>query len=219
MQLTDSVAFTFGLALLFLLGAVVGNRLARDYRSRRGASIQTVALVWALAGIHFGLVVLAAVKSTWHFALPTAVALGGGMALAGIGAVTCLGAAYAFRSFQRLNCMDDTRLVTEGVYRWSRNPQLVGWTLVLGGVGLVRGSAMVLFLALVGWVGYRLHLPTEEEHLRRLFGDAYEAYRCRTHCYFGRPPGHRTVWSHGGAAEQSDTADERVHVPKPPARR
>ena len=50
MQLTDSVAFTFGLALLFLLGAVVGNRLARDYRSRLGASIQTVALVWTFSG-------------------------------------------------------------------------------------------------------------------------------------------------------------------------
>jgi protein-S-isoprenylcysteine O-methyltransferase Ste14 len=197
-ELEDSVIFVFGLASLFVLGAVVRNRLARDYRSRRGASIQTVAFVWALTGIHFGLVMLAAMKSTWHFALPAAVALGGGMALASIGAVICLGAAYAFRSFQRLNFMDDTRLVTEGVYRWSRNPQLVGWTLVLGGVGLVRGSAMVLFLALVGWVGYRLHLPTEEEHLRRVFGDAYEAYRCRTRCYFGRPRG---------------------QVPKPPAHR
>jgi protein-S-isoprenylcysteine O-methyltransferase Ste14 len=194
--------FVFGLALLFVLAAVVGNRLARDYRGRRGASIQTVAFVWALTGVHFGLVVLAAIKSTWHFALPKAVALGGGMALAGIGAVICLGAAYAFQSFQRLNFMDDTRLVTGGVYRWSRNPQLVGWTLVLGGVGLVRESAMVLFLALVGWVCCRLHLPTEEEHLRRVFGAAYEAYRCRTHRYFGRPWRQRTEGSHGGAAEE-----------------
>jgi protein-S-isoprenylcysteine O-methyltransferase Ste14 len=199
-ELNDSAIFVFGLAALFVLGAVVENRLARDYRSRRGASIQTVAFVWALTGIHFGLVVLAATKSTWHFAVPTAAALGGGMALAGIGAVICLGAVYAFRSFRRLNFMSDTRLVTEGVYRWSRNPQLVGWTLVLGGVGMVRGSAMVLFLALVGWVGYRLHLPTEEEHLRRVFGDAYEAYRRRTHRYFGCPRGHRTVSSHGSAA-------------------
>lgn len=71
----------------------------------------------------------------------------------------------------------------------------------LGGVGLVRGSAMVLFLALVGWVGYRLHLPTEEQHLQRVFGDAYEAYRCRTHRYFGRPWRQCTGSSHGGAAE------------------
>lgn len=133
MELNDSVILVFGLALLFVLAAVVGKRLARDYRSRRGASIQTVAFVWAFTGVHVGLVVLAAMKSTWHFALPKAVALGGGMALAGIGAVICVGAAYVFRSFRRLNFMDDTRLVTEGVYRWSRNPQLVGWTLVLGG--------------------------------------------------------------------------------------
>lgn len=46
---------------------------------------------------------------------------------------------------------------------------------------------MVLFLAGLVWVSYRLHLPTEEEHLRRVFGDAHEAYQRRTHRYFGPP--------------------------------
>ncbi len=187
MLLSDSSVFAFGLAFLFVLGAVVGNRLARDYRDRRGASIPTVALVWAWTGVHFGLVVLAVLKSTWHFELPRAWAFGGGMVLSGLGAAISLGAAYAFRSFKRLNFLDDTRLVTGGVYRWSRNPQLVGWTLVLAGLGLARGSAMVLLLAGVSVVAYELHLPAEEEHLRRVFGQAYEVYRRRTHRYFGRP--------------------------------
>ena len=155
--------------------------------SRRDASIKTVALVWALTGVHFGLVVVAAASSTWHFSLPAPLALGGGVVLMGVGAVLCVGAAYAFRSPRRLNFLEHTRLVTEGIYRWSRNPQLVGWTLVLVGLGLLRGSAMVLFLAGLVWVSYRLHLPTEEEHLRRVFGDDYEAYQRRTHRYFGPP--------------------------------
>jgi len=207
----DSLVFALGLALLLVLGAIVGKCLARDYRSRGGASIQTVALLWALTGLHFGLVVLAAVRSTWRFRLPTPLAVGGGVMLAGAGTVMYLGAVYAFRSFKRLNFLQDTRLVTGGIYRWSRNPQLVGWTLVLVGLGLVRGSAMVLLLALVAWVGYGLFLPTEEEHLRRVFGEAYEAYRCRTPCYLGRPRGHRTEGSHGRAAEQENGADGRRH--------
>jgi protein-S-isoprenylcysteine O-methyltransferase Ste14 len=183
--------FIVGWALMFVLGAVIWNRLARDYRRRPGASIQTVALVWALSPVHFSLVVLAAVKSTWHFSLPTPLALGGGIVLAGVGAVVGLAAAYEFRwSLKRLNFLDNTRLVTEGIYRWSRNPQLVGWTLVLVGLGLIRGSAMVLLLALVVLLGYRLIMPLEEELLGRLFGDAYEAYRSRTHRYFGPPKKH-----------------------------
>ena len=187
MELNDSVIFAVGLTVLLVLGAVAGKRLARDYRSRRETSIQTVALVWALTGIHFSLVVLAVMKSTWHFGLYAPLGLGSGIVLMVAGAGMCLSAAYAFRSIRRMNFLDDTRLVTEGIYRWSRNPQLVGWTLVLLGLGLILGSAMVLFLAVVGFVGYRVYLPTEEEHLRRVYGDAYETYRRRTHRYFGLP--------------------------------
>lgn len=153
-----------------------------------GPSIQTVAAVWAFYAVHFSLVVLAAVESTWHFSLPTPVAVGCGIVLAAAGGAIYLSAAYAFRSVKRMSGLDSTRLVTEGIYRWSRNPQLVGWTLVLVGLGLVRGSAMVLLLTFVAWLSYRLCLPLEEELLRHLFGEAYELYRQRTHRYLG-PPG------------------------------
>jgi len=179
--------FILGLVLLFVLGAVMGNSLARDYRSRLNASILTVALVWACSSVHFSLVVLAAIRSTWHFNLPTSIGIGGGTVLMGIGVTICLAQAFAFRSFKRLNFLDHSRLVTEGIYRWSRNPGIVGWTIVLAGLGLVCESAMVMFLALVVLVSYRLLLPAEEEHLRRVFGDAYEVYRQRTARYFGLP--------------------------------
>jgi len=45
--------FILGLALLFVLGAVTHNRLARDYRNRLDARIQTVAWVWAFSSVHF----------------------------------------------------------------------------------------------------------------------------------------------------------------------
>jgi protein-S-isoprenylcysteine O-methyltransferase Ste14 len=180
--------FILGLVLLFVLGAVMGNNLARDYRSRLNARILTVAIVWAFSSVHFSLVMLAAIRSTWHFNLPTSIRIGGGMVLMGVGVTICFAQGFAFRwSFKRLNFLDHSRLVTEGIYRWSRNPGLVGWTIVLAGLGLVCESAMVMFLVLVVWVGYGLLLPAEEEHLCRVFGDAYEAYRQRTARYFGLP--------------------------------
>jgi protein-S-isoprenylcysteine O-methyltransferase Ste14 len=185
--MSDSWIFGLGLALLFVLGAVIARRLGPEYRSRLGPSIQTVAAVWAFYAVHFSLMVLAAVESTWHFSLPTPVAVGGGTVLAAVGGAIYLSAAYAFRSFKRMSGLDSSRLVTEGIYRWSRNPQLVGWSLVLVGLGLVCRSAMVLLLTLVAWLSYRLTLPLEEELLRRLFGEAYETYRHLTHRYLGPP--------------------------------
>jgi len=185
--MSDSWIFSLGLASVFVLAAVIGRRLGPEYQSRLAPSIQTVAAVWAFYAVHFALVVLAAVESTWHFSLPTPLAVSTGVVLAAVGGAVYLSAAYAFWSVRRMSGLDRTRLVTEGIYRWSRNPQLLGWTLVLVGLGLVRGSAMVLLLALVSWLSYRVYLPLEEKLLRRLFGEAYETYRHRTHRHFGRP--------------------------------
>jgi protein-S-isoprenylcysteine O-methyltransferase Ste14 len=182
--------FILGLALMFVLGVVIGRRLGPEYRSRLRPSIQTMAATMAFYWLHFGLVVLAAVESTCRFSLLTPVAVGGGIVLIGAGVAVYLSATYVF-GFKRQLGLDTTRLVTEGIYRWSRNPLFVGWALVLVGVGLVRESGMVLLLTLVFWVSYRLSLPLEEELLGRLYGEAYEAYRRRTHRYFGLPGGRR----------------------------
>jgi protein-S-isoprenylcysteine O-methyltransferase Ste14 len=170
---------------MFVLGVLIGRRLGPEYRSGLRPSIQTMAAATAFYWLHFGLVVLAVVKSTWHFSLLPPVAVGGGATLIVAGAALYLSAISVF-GFKRQLGLNTTRLVTEGIYRWSRNPLFVGWTLVLVGVGLVRESGMVLLLAAVFWVSYRLSLPLEEELLGRLYGEAYEAYRRRTHRYFGR---------------------------------
>jgi protein-S-isoprenylcysteine O-methyltransferase Ste14 len=142
--------------------------------------------VWAFCAVNFSLVVLAAVGSTWRFSLLAPLALGGGIAMIAVGGAIHLAATYTF-GFKRQSGLDTTHLVTEGTYRWSRNPLFVGWTLVLVGLGLARESAMVLLLALVCWVSYRLCLPLEEGLLGRLYGEACETYRQRTHRYYGPP--------------------------------
>jgi hypothetical protein len=94
--MSDRWVFSLGLALLFVLGAVIGRRLGPEYRSRLRPSIPTVVMVWVFSAAHFTLVVLAAVWSTWHFSLPALVALGGGIALIAVGAAMHLSATYVF---------------------------------------------------------------------------------------------------------------------------
>lgn len=172
--------------MLVLLSLIVGLRLGPECRNRLRPSSLTVCLVVVLYTIHFGLLMLAAIWSTWSFSLPVSITIGGGTALVVAGTAVYLSALYVF-GLKRQWGADTTRLVTEGIYRWSRNPLFLGWTLILVGIELIRGSAMVLLLTLFFWISYRLNLPLEEELLGRLYGKDYERYRHRTHRYFGPP--------------------------------
>lgn len=76
-------------------------------------------------------------------------------------------------------------LATGGVYRVSRNPQLVGWGLVLLGMAIAGRSAAALGL----WAGYAAMLPgtlrDEERALERAYGSQYRMYRRGTPRYLG----------------------------------
>jgi protein-S-isoprenylcysteine O-methyltransferase Ste14 len=74
-----------------------------------------------------------------------------------------------------------------GLYRYSRNPQIVAYSLVVIGYALLWPAWSGLV-----WVGLYLAIAhvmmrTEEEHLRRTYGAAYERYCARTPRYLGLP--------------------------------
>src|SRR5512146_1403659 len=155
--------FILGWALLLVLTAVLAKLLPRDYRRILRPSLPTMLITWAFTGVHFALTVVATEYSTWRFSLPSPLALGIGSLLVAAGLALGGGAAYVYRSVRRMNGLETNRLVTEGVYRWSRNPQTIGWTLILLGVALFRPSAMILLLAFFFFGTMRLYLPVEEE--------------------------------------------------------
>jgi protein-S-isoprenylcysteine O-methyltransferase Ste14 len=72
-------------------------------------------------------------------------------------------------------------LVTDGVFRVSRNPMYLGLALVLAGAAFLLGSVPALMVApaYAAWVGSRF-IAGEERRLAAQFGDAYSAYRART---------------------------------------
>ena len=74
-----------------------------------------------------------------------------------------------------------------GLYRYSRNPQIVAYGLVVIGYALLWPSWSGLI-----WVGLYLaiaHLMVrvEEEHLRQAYGEAYQRYCAETPRYLGLP--------------------------------
>ena len=73
-----------------------------------------------------------------------------------------------------------TRLVFEGPYRFSRNPDYIGQALVYAGIALVANSWWPLFtLPLVLFVVQRFVIEREERYLEGKFGEEYREYRAR----------------------------------------
>jgi protein-S-isoprenylcysteine O-methyltransferase Ste14 len=78
-----------------------------------------------------------------------------------------------------------TALVTDGLYRFTRNPMYVGMVLFLLGLALVLGSLGALLpVPLYALVIQKRFIEAEEAFLERLFGEEYRAYQRRTRRWF-----------------------------------
>jgi len=95
-----------------------------------------------------------------------------------VGVVLCLLGVTLFRSVAKVLCIETGKLTLSGPYRWSRNPQYVGWLLFLLGFALNDWSLWCLAALLIVMISLHLLVLVEEEHLRRVFGERYLAF-CR----------------------------------------
>lgn len=68
------------------------------------------------------------------------------------------------------------RMVTQGLYRFSRNPQWLGLVLVFMGASLAVASWLHLGLLLILVVTYHFQILTEEEACKDFYGEEYQAY-------------------------------------------
>lgn len=72
-----------------------------------------------------------------------------------------------------------TGLVTTGLFARSRNPIYTGLMGYALGLFVVAPGALTLALCVAGYVGVNVQVRLEEEHMARLHGAVYEAYRAR----------------------------------------
>ncbi|MBY4675233.1 methyltransferase family protein [Marinobacterium arenosum] len=89
------------------------------------------------------------------------------------------------RLFKKLNANimtfdEPTVLVTEGVYKYTRNPMYLGFAIAMLGFSVLMGAAISSFLLTVVFVFLtdRWYIAFEEQMMRRKFGQDYEKY-CR----------------------------------------
>jgi len=102
-----------------------------------------------------------------------------GTVIALFGLAVLLISIVSFHSMKKVLCVDPGKLATTGPYRWSRNPQYVGWFLFQLGFALNDWSLWCLAALLISGISLHLLVLVEEEHLHRTFGEQYAEF-CRS---------------------------------------
>ena len=84
---------------------------------------------------------------------------------------------------------DRTALVTNGIYRFSRNPAFLGFDLQYIGVLLMFCNLLTALFTAFAIAMLHMQILQEERHLSASFGAAYQAYRRDVFRYLGRRRG------------------------------
>lgn len=186
MGTTDNTVY--GLSSFLLLAAafiVFRVFVRRDYQHKGRLTLLSAILQWVIFGLWFIFAFYDA-PSDWPPPGVNMVITTIGLILLVIG-IPGMFIIMGTLGFRRSSGVKVNGLVQSGLYRWTRNPQLV-----IGGIGVV-GYAMVLqswhALGLVVLFAVTAHLMvlTEEEHLRKVFGEEYAHYCARVPRYLGLP--------------------------------
>ena len=119
----------------------------------------------------------------WPDGVWRAVLMMAGLFLAAAGIALDLATMMTFRHHRTtvLPHRPATRLITDGPFRYSRNPIYVGNTLLVAGAGLAFGIGWLIPAALAAALATaKLAIAREEQHLALRFGEDWQAYAART---------------------------------------
>lgn len=81
---------------------------------------------------------------------------------------------------------DKTKLVTDGIYKYSRNPAFLGFDLMYIGILLIYFNPLNLIFSIFAIVMLHLQILQEENYLSATFGEEYLNYKQNVHRYFGK---------------------------------
>ncbi len=81
---------------------------------------------------------------------------------------------------------DKTKIVTEGVYKFSRNPAFLGFDLMYIGVFLMYANFLTGFFTVFAVLMLHLQILQEEKYMLSEFGEEYADYKKHVCRYLGR---------------------------------
>lgn len=76
------------------------------------------------------------------------------------------------------------RLVTTGIYGWSRHPSYLGfWCFAVGTLLVLAGASSIIATVVILGVFFKKRIRFEEYYLVKMYGDEYLKYRCKVQTF------------------------------------
>jgi protein-S-isoprenylcysteine O-methyltransferase Ste14 len=108
-----------------------------------------------------------------------------GTGLTGLGCFIFIQAMVSMRTSWRVGIdkTTKTKLITHGIYKYSRNPAFVGFDFMFIGLFLMYPNLLTLIIFILNILAIHLLILQEEKHLKSMFGDEYIQYYNKTSRY------------------------------------
>jgi protein-S-isoprenylcysteine O-methyltransferase Ste14 len=109
-----------------------------------------------------------------------------GIFLTAVGVCTFISATIFMKSSWRVGIDKNTKttLVTDGIYKFSRNPAFLGFYLMFAGLFFTYSNLLTLFVLVINIITFHRLILQEEKHLLSMFGAEYESYKRKVPRYF-----------------------------------
>jgi protein-S-isoprenylcysteine O-methyltransferase Ste14 len=123
-------------------------------------------------------------KWIWAFSVPLPVQTAGTV-LAAAGVVLFIAAVVTMRGNWRagFDKNQNTSLVSNGIYRFSRNPAFVGFDLLYIGCALCFPNAAMIAAAVIAVTAFHVQILGEETFLTEVFAREYTDYKSKVRRY------------------------------------
>jgi protein-S-isoprenylcysteine O-methyltransferase Ste14 len=171
-----------------IIGLIALRNSRRECQVQAVRSPQTAAAVLTCFVLHSVVTAVASWFSMWPLPVFSQWAMIAGVLVGAAGLSFAAAGFWEFHSLQRMSGLATDRLVTSGIYRFSRNPQNLGWGLMLLGIAIAGRSGLACVLALIYWAVFRHYVATEERHLAWIFSTKWERYLSQTPRFFSLAP-------------------------------
>jgi protein-S-isoprenylcysteine O-methyltransferase Ste14 len=101
--------------------------------------------------------------------------------------VYLFGIAFTIAAIQNFASSPKDKVITKGLYRYTRNPMYIGLVLIQTGVGIACASWLYLLLTVALMILLNANLSAEERYCLYRFGDDYQKYKSKTPRWIGMP--------------------------------
>jgi protein-S-isoprenylcysteine O-methyltransferase Ste14 len=104
------------------------------------------------------------------------------------GLIVCIfGMIFTITAILNFATSPKDKVITKGLYRFTRNPTYIGIILMQTGLGIACTSWLYLLLTVVMMILLNADLPAEERYCLYRYGDNYQKYKDNTPRWIGIP--------------------------------